>query len=54
MPLLKSRYRRQAPYADIPEILGLRGGAKTAKNSKKWPKMTTRERKLKKPIKIAK
>ena len=64
VPLPKSRYRRQAPYADVKETLGLRGGPKTAKNGqkwpktakkgKKWPKTTTRERKSIKPIKIAK
>ena len=54
MPLSKGRHRRQAPYADVPETLGLRGGSKTAKNGQKWPKMTTRGRKSIKPIKIAK
>ena len=54
VPLPKDRYRRQAPYADVPETLGLRGGPKTAKNGQKWPKMTTRGRKSIKPIKIAK
>ena len=39
MPLPKGRYRRQAPYADISETLGLRGGSNTAKNGQKWPKM---------------
>ena len=53
VPLPKDRYRRQAPYADVPETLGLRGGPKTAKNGQKWPKMTTRGRKLIKPFKIA-
>ena len=54
VPLPKDRYRRQAPYADVPETLGLRGAPKTAKNGQKWPKMTTRGRKSIKPIKIAK
>ena len=36
MALPKGRYRRQAPYADVSETLGLRGGPK---NSQKWPKM---------------
>ncbi len=56
MPLPKGRYRRHAPYADVSDTLGLRpgGGAKTAKNDKKWQKMTTRGRKLIKPIEIAK
>ena len=39
VPLPKGRYRRKAPYADVPETLGLRVGAqmqpKTAKNGKK-------------------
>ena len=54
VPLPKGRYRRQATYADGPETLGLRGGPKTAKNSRKWPKMTVRGRKSIKPIKIPK
>ena len=54
MLLPKGRYRRQAPYADVPEALGLRGVPKTAENGQKWPKMTTRGRKSIKPIKIAK
>ena len=54
VPLPKGKYRRPAPYADVPETLGLRGGPKTAKNGQKWPKMTTRGRKLIKPTKIAK
>ena len=37
--LPKGRYRSQAPYADVPETLGLRGGAqkqpKMAKNGQK-------------------
>ena len=33
--LPKGRYRRQAPYADVSEILGLKG----PKNSQKWPEM---------------
>ena len=37
VPLPKGRYRRQAPYADVSETLGLGGGAK---NGPKWPKMT--------------
>ena len=53
VPLQKGRYRRPAPYADVPETLGLRGGPKTAKNGQKWPKMT-RGRKSIKPTKIAK
>ena len=28
VPLPKGRYRRQAPYADVSEILGLRGAQK--------------------------
>ena len=39
MSLPKGRYRCQAPYADFPETLGLRGGPKTANNGQKWPKM---------------
>ena len=39
VPLAKGKYRRQAPYADVPETLGFRVGAqmqpKTAKNGKK-------------------
>ena len=54
VPLPKDRYRRQAPYADVPETLVLRGGPKTAENGQKWPKMTTRGRKSIKLIKIAK
>ena len=38
VPLLKSRYRRQVPYEDIPEILGLRVGSKTAKMAKNGQK----------------
>ena len=53
MPLPKGKYRRQAPYADVPETLGLRGGPKTAKNSRNGPKMITSGRKSIKPIKIA-
>ena len=52
--LPKGRYRRQAPYADVSETLGLRGGPKTAQFGQKWPKMTSRERKSIKPSKIAK
>ena len=40
VPLPKGSYRRQAPYADVSETLGLRGGPKTAKNGQKWPKMS--------------
>ncbi len=54
MQLPKGRYRREAPYADVSETVGLREGPKTAKNGQKWPQMTTRGRKLIKPIKIAK
>ena len=54
VPLPKGRYRREAPYADVSETVGLREGPKTAKNGLKWPQMTTRGRKLIKPIKIAK
>ena len=54
VPLPKGRYRRQAPYADVSETLGLRGGLKTAQYGQIWPKMTSRERKSIKPIKIAK
>ena len=32
VPLTKGKYKHQAPYADVPEPLGLRGGPKTAKN----------------------
>ena len=35
MSLPKDRYRRQDPYADVSETLGLRG----PQNSQKWPKM---------------
>ena len=38
--LPKGRYRRQAPYADVSETLGLRWGPKTAKNGQKLQKMT--------------
>ena len=57
VPLLKGRYRGQAPYADVSEILGLRVGQiqpKRAKNGQKWPKMTTRGRESIKSIKITK
>ena len=50
--LPKGRYKCQAPYADVSEILGLRGGAKTAKNGQKRPKMTIRGRTSIKPIKL--
>ena len=50
VPLPKGRYRRQAPYADVSETLGLRGGPKTARNGQKKPKMTSTGRKLIKPI----
>ena len=53
VPLPKGRYRHQAPYADVSETLGLRGGPKTAKNGQKWPKMT-RGRKSIISIKITK
>ena len=53
MPLPKGRYRRQAPYADVPENLAFGGGPKTAKNGQKWPKRNTSGRKSIKPIKIA-
>ena len=43
MPLPEGRYRRQAPYADVSETLGLRGGPKTAKNGQKWPEMAKNE-----------
>ncbi len=33
--LPEGRYRRQAPHADVSEILGLRGAQKRPK----WPKM---------------
>ena len=33
--LPKGRYRRQAPYTDVSETLGLRG----VQNSQKWPEM---------------
>ncbi len=36
VPLPEGRYRRQAPYADVSETLGLRGGAK---NGPKWLKI---------------
>ena len=32
VPLPEGSYRRQAPYADDPKTLGLRGGPKTAEN----------------------
>ena len=39
VPLLEGRYRREAPYADVAETLGLRGGGqiqpKMAKNGQK-------------------
>ena len=54
VPLAKGRYRRQAPYTNVPDTLGLRGGPKMAQNGRKWPKMSSRERKSIKPIKIAK
>ena len=38
VPLPKGRYRRQAPYADVSEILGLRVGSKTAKMAKNGQK----------------
>ena len=47
VPLLEGRYRREAPYADVAETLGLRGGANTAKNGQKWPKMTRGRKPLK-------
>ena len=37
VPLPKGKYRRQAPYADVPETLGPKGGPKTAKNGQIWP-----------------
>ena len=53
VPLPKGRCRCQAPYADASETLGLpKGSPKTAKNGQKWPKMTTRGRKLIKPSKL--
>ena len=42
VPLPKGRYRRQAPYADVSETLGLRGGQKRpemAKNDLKREKL---------------
>ena len=33
--LPEGRYRRQAPYADVSETLGLRGAPKTAQNGQK-------------------
>ena len=39
VPLPEGRYRRQAPYADVSETLGLRGGPKR-------PNMISRGRKL--------
>ena len=41
VPLQKGRYRRPAPYADVPETLGL-------KNSQKWPKMAKNDYKREK------
>ena len=35
VPLPEGTYRRQAPYADVSETLGLRGGPKTAQNGQK-------------------
>ena len=40
VPLPKGRYRRQAPYADVPETLGLRGGLK---NGQKLPEMANND-----------
>ena len=40
MPLTKGIYKRQAPYADVPETLGLRGAQKQpkiAENGQRWP-----------------
>ena len=40
VPLTKGIYKRQAPYADVPETLGLRGAQKQpkmAENGQKWP-----------------
>ena len=34
VPLPKGRYRRQAPYADVSETQGLRGGPKQPKMAK--------------------
>ena len=34
VPLLEGRYRRQAPYADVSETLGLRGAQKQPKMAK--------------------
>ena len=39
--LPKGRYRRQAPFADVSETLGLRGG-------QKWPKMAKNDHKREK------
>ena len=53
VPLPKDRYRRQAPYADVPETMRLRGAQKQPKMAKNCQKMTTTGRKSIKPIKIA-
>ena len=45
VPLPKGRYRRQAPFADVSETLGVRGGSKTAK---KRPKMVKNDHKREK------
>ena len=50
----EARCRGLAPYPVVLESLGLRGGPKTAQYGQKRPKMTSRESKLIKPIKIAK
>ncbi len=44
VPLLEGRYRREAPYADVAETLGLRGGGKY---SQKWPKMAKNDKREK-------
>ena len=49
MPLPKGRYRRQAPYADAPETLVLRGAQKQpklTKNGHKWEKIDKTHKKL--------
>ena len=38
VPLPEGRYRRQAPYADVSETLGLRGVQKQPKMAKKGQK----------------
>ena len=48
VPLPKGRYRRQAPYADVPETRGLKGGSKTAENGQKMAKNDQQREKIEK------